>query len=146
MAWLTGQGPVGRRWKMRLGRGCEQTHENGPQNVQILVLHGNTHQRASSEEAQNNQAGEMTQSTDVSQPPSAASASGALEPEHHSPLLFTAKHTACRQRCSSTFTSGGPQHCPAGRLQSSNPVAFNLAAQQHLLGSFSKTPGPAYPD
>lgn len=44
-----------------------------------------------------------------------------------------------------TFSSGGPQRCPAGRLQSSNPVAFSLAAHQRLLGSFSKTPGPIYP-
>lgn len=44
-----------------------------------------------------------------------------------------------------TFSLGGPQRCPAGRLQSFNPVAFNLAEHQHLLGSFSKTPGPAYP-
>lgn len=73
----------------------------GP-SVKILVLHGNTHQRASSEEAQNNQVGEMTQSADVSQPPSASFCQWCPGTRvHHSPLLFTAKHTACRQRCSS---------------------------------------------
>ena len=48
----------------------------GPR-VQISVLHGNIHQTASSEEAQNNQVDEMTPSTDVSQPLSASF----LEPE-----------------------------------------------------------------
>lgn len=72
----------------------------GPR-VQISVLYGNIHQRVSSEEAQNNQVDEMTPSTDVSQPLSASFCQWCPGTRVHQSPLFTAKHTACRQRCRS---------------------------------------------
>ena len=65
----------------------------GPR-VQISVLYGNIHQRASSEEAQNNQVDEMTPSTDVSQPLSASFCQWCPGTRVHQSPLFTAKHHA----------------------------------------------------
>lgn len=95
--------------------------------------------------AQNNQVGEMTQSTDVNQPPSASFCQWCPGTECITALLFTAKHTACRQRCSSRPS---PQVGLSTAQQADyNPQSSGLqpGCTTASPGQLLKDTGPAYP-